>query len=92
MGGYEMKKAIKIGLIFIAIVIIIVIALLLIINNSKKVKITKLDNMISGTWQAQVVFPDWKGYIDDTLALNSMYSFDMFEDQGKLYFNISKEV
>lgn len=36
-------------------------------------------------WQAEVVFPDWAGYTDDTLALNSMYSFTSYHGQGKLY-------
>ena len=26
-------------------------------------------------WQAVVTFPDWKGYTDNTLAMNSLYSF-----------------
>ncbi|MBR6033744.1 MAG: serine hydrolase [Clostridia bacterium] len=61
-------------------------------NVSNKVTIAKIDNMITGTWQAEVKFPDWKGYIDDTLAMNSMYSFDGVEDQGKLYFTVAEKV
>ncbi len=33
----------------------------------------------------KVVFPDWKGYTDDTLAMNSMYSFFGYHGQGNLY-------
>ena len=36
-------------------------------------------------WQGAVTFPDWKGYVDDTLAMNSLYSFTCFRDQGELY-------
>ena len=43
-------------------------------------------------WQAQVVFPDWKGYTDDTLAMNSMFSFAGYHGQGTLYIRISEEV
>ena len=39
----------------------------------------------SQDWQAQVSFPDWAGYVDDTLAMNSLYSFTGFRGQGKLY-------
>ena len=87
-----MKKCIKIILILLAILIIAGIVVGLIVSSNSKVKISKLDNMITGTWQAEIKFPDWKGYIDDTLAMNSMYSFDMYKDQGKLYFTINEEV
>ena len=77
----------------IPIAIIFFIMLGLLINNIQdKAKISKIDNMVSGTWQAEVQFPDWNGYIDDTLALNSMYSFDGVKDQGKLYFTINEKV
>ena len=39
----------------------------------------------SQEWQVQVTFPDWAGYVDDTLAMNSLYSFTGFRDQGVLY-------
>ncbi|MBR2256177.1 MAG: penicillin binding protein PBP4B [Blautia sp.] len=35
-------------------------------------------------WQAEVTFPDWKGYTDDTLAMNSMFSFFGYHDQGSI--------
>ncbi|GEM_PF-6872975 len=41
-------------------------------------------------WQAKVTFPDWKGYTDDTLAMNSMYSFFGYHGQGVIYLK-SKE-
>ena len=87
------KKSIKI---FIVLAIIIALGVGIGVyfynKNINKVTISKLDNMITGTWQAEVKFPDWKGYIDNTLAMNSMYSFDGFKDQGKIYFTINEEV
>lgn len=82
----------------ILIVLAIIIAFLIGIvvysyfKNINKVAFNKLDNMITGTWQAEVSFPDWKGYIDDTLAMNSMYSFYCAKDQGKLYFTIEDSI
>ena len=42
-------------------------------------------------WQAQVTFPDWKGYTDDTLALNCTCSFYGYHGQGVLYVQPSKK-
>lgn len=39
-----------------------------------------------------VSFPDWKGYTDDTLAMNSMFSFPGYHGQGELYIRISDKV
>ncbi|MCR5404968.1 MAG: penicillin binding protein PBP4B [Butyrivibrio sp.] len=39
----------------------------------------------------KVTFPDWRGYTDNTLAMNSIYSFAGFERQGKLYFKTAAE-
>ena len=84
-----MKKII----LFVALISILIIGgVIFIFNNSKKIIISKLDNMITGTWQAEVKFPDWKGYVDDTLAMNSMYSFDGVKGQGKLYFTVGDNV
>ena len=44
------------------------------------------------SWQAQVTFPDWAGYVDDTLAMNSLYSFDGYADQGELYVTLAQGV
>ena len=79
-------------LILLAIIIVLAIGLGIFVNSISNISISKMDNMITGTWQSEVVFPDWKGYIDDTLAMNSMYSFDGVKDQGKLYFTIGEKV
>ena len=31
------------------------------------------------------MFPNWKNYVDDTLAMNHMYTFVSFAGQGTLY-------
>lgn len=50
-------------------------------------------NALSGSgWQAQVTFLDPAGYVDDTLAMNSMYSFAGYSGQGILYIEPSPEV
>ncbi len=36
-------------------------------------------------WQANRNFPNWANYVDDTLAMNNMYTFTGYEDQGTLY-------
>lgn len=71
---------------------IVIIIFLIVFCNFDNSKLKKLDKAMPGTWQSEVKFPDWKGYVDDTLAMNSMYSFDGVEDQGKLYFTINKKV
>lgn len=43
-------------------------------------------------WQKQAVFPDWKGYTDDTLAMNSMLSFQCWHGQGELWIRVSEDV
>ena len=43
-------------------------------------------------WQKTAVFPDWKGYTDDTLAMNSMLSFQCWHRQGTLWLSVSGEV
>ncbi|MBR2783971.1 MAG: penicillin binding protein PBP4B [Firmicutes bacterium] len=56
------------------------------------VAVSRLDAVPEGTWQAEVTFPDWKGYVDDTLAMNCMYSFDAYADQGRLYLTVAENV
>ena len=43
-------------------------------------------------WQKTAVFPDWKGYTDDTLAMNSMLSFRCWHGQGTVWIRVSDEV
>lgn len=43
-------------------------------------------------WQKAPVFPDWKGYVDDTLAMNSMFTFRFWRGQGTLYLSVDPRV
>ena len=61
-------------------------------SGGSKVTVTKLEAPQEGGWQGQPIFPDRKGYVDDSLAMNSMYSFDGFEDQGKIYVDVNEKV
>ena len=49
------------------------------------VKVSQLSGLPGGQWQAQPVFPAWAGYVDDMLALNSMFTFQHYSGQGTLY-------
>ncbi|MBO6014965.1 MAG: penicillin binding protein PBP4B [Lachnospiraceae bacterium] len=55
-------------------------------------EVTKIGAIPKGTWQAQIRFPDWNGYVDNTLAMNSMYSFEGWHGQGALYVSLAREV
>jgi len=54
--------------------------------------ITQIDAIPEYQWQKTAVFPDWKGYVDDTLAMNSMLSFLNWHDQGALYVRVDGRV
>ena len=55
-------------------------------NQTEPAKVSVQETTLKEAgWQAEVVFPDWAGYTDDTLAMNSMYSFTSYHGQGKLY-------
>ena len=87
-----MLKENKGGLIIIGFVILIAIGLFLSSSTVSSIKTKKLDEIVAGTWQAEVKFPDWKGWVDNTLAMNSMYSFDGYKDQGVLYLMVDEKV
>ena len=78
------------------IIVFIVVAIIgfelyLFIKNNQ-VHVTKIDSLPDGSWQAEVKFPDWKVYVYDNLAMNNMYSFDGYKDQGKIYLTVKDEV
>lgn len=54
--------------------------------------VTVLDAAPAGQWQGNVTFPDWKNYVDDTLIMNSLYSFTGFADQGSVYITASEGI
>lgn len=88
-----MKKSVKIILLCLLVAIVAgAIILVATRGGNGRATVSKLDALADGTWQAEVVVPDWKGYVDDTLAMNSMYSFDGFKDQGKIYLTVGEGV
>lgn len=51
-------------------------------KKAASVKVTSRGS-VSGGWQGEPVFPNWKG-LDDTLAMNHMYTFVGYAGQGTL--------
>ena len=56
------------------------------------VNMTKMDVLPEQGWQKTALFPDWKGYTDDTLAMNSMISFRFCHGQGTVWLNVADAV
>lgn len=54
----------------------------LVLKKAASVKVTSRGS-VSGGWQGEPVFPNWKG-LDDTLAMNHMYTFVGYAGQGTL--------
>lgn len=49
-------------------------------------------NLPQAQWQGQPIFPDWLNYVDDTLAVNNLYSFTGFANQGDIYVTLASQV
>lgn len=52
--------------------------------------IKKADFLPQAGWQKKAVFPDAWGYTDDTLAMNSMVSFQGYRRQGYMYLKVAE--
>ena len=59
---------------------------------AQTLKAEAVDSVPDAGWQVKAVFPDWRGYVDDTLAMNSMASFDGWQGQGYLYVTLKSGV
>ena len=59
---------------------------------SPEYTLTAIESLPEGQFQAERAFPDQNGYVDNTLAMNSMYSFEAFSGHGFLYFDVAKEI
>ncbi|EOR27817.1 Beta-lactamase class C, partial [Clostridium sartagoforme AAU1] len=57
-------------------------------NSYGTIKETGENMNISGL-QADITFPDYMNYVDDTLIVNNMFTFKGYEGQGKLYIKCS---
>ena len=53
---------------------------------------TKETGLPAGEWQKRAFFPAWKGYTDDTLAMNSRLSFQGYHGQGALWLEVAEGV
>ena len=53
-----------------------------------RLSLTPVREIPDGAWQKRAVFPDWQGYTDDTLAMNSTLSFQGYHGQGTLYLSL----
>ena len=51
-----------------------------------------VDSIPEGEWQAEILFPDRRGKVDDTLAINSIAGFNSYSGQGKMYVAVSSNV
>lgn len=72
--------------------LILLVALFMTASVSHSASAESLDcSALSGLpdfeWQKTASFPDWKNYTDDTLAMNSMISFQGYHGQGFLVLN-----
>lgn len=54
-------------------------------RNLEKIGSKVLESLPSANWQSDVTFPDYMGYVDDTLIVNGMFTFNGYQNQGKLY-------
>ena len=83
----------KKSLLFFALMIVMILICTGCGSDSKgSVVIAEVTGLEAEACQGQAEFPDWRGYVDDTLAMNSMYSFDGYEDQGVLYLDVKEGV
>ncbi len=71
-----------------AIILLILLALCTPSFSAQRT-ITQINSLPLADWQKTVNFPDWRGKVDDTLALNSMISFNFWHGQGKVYLKVS---
>jgi CubicO group peptidase (beta-lactamase class C family) len=48
-------------------------------------RITEYDILPKAEWQGAPCFPDWFGYTDTSLAMNSSYGFKFYSGQGEIF-------
>ena len=60
-------------------------------SQAPAVPVLTVSEVPARDWQKTASFPDWKGYTDDTLAMNSMISFYGYHGQGRIFLAVSEE-
>ena len=58
-------------------------------ENSYGIVTEEASPISSSGLQADITFPDYLNYVDDTLIVNNMYTFKVYKGQGKLYITCS---
>ena len=58
----------------------------------EKIIVKEIAALPQGDWEKTAVFPEHSRLLDDTLAMNSICSFDGYADQGQLYIRVSEDV
>jgi LPXTG-motif cell wall-anchored protein len=61
-------------------------------RDLSKISSYKLSEVPSAEWQADIAFPDCLGYVDDTLIVNNLYTFNGYQNQGRVYIKASQGV
>ncbi|MBO4374681.1 MAG: serine hydrolase [Lachnospiraceae bacterium] len=61
-------------------------------QKKEMLSLESVEAVPEGEWQTEAVFPDRRGKVDDTLALNSIAGFDGYSGQGKMYISVSDNV
>ncbi|MBR4749952.1 MAG: penicillin binding protein PBP4B [Abditibacteriota bacterium] len=73
-------------------IIIVILGFMAAAAAAQTLKAEAVDSVPDAGWQVKAVFPDWRGYVDDTLAMNSMASFDGWQGQGYFYVTLAPGV
>lgn len=86
------KTRFKLGHIALAAALTVTLAAPLAASAAGTQTGTEVVAMPEQKWQKTASFPDQAGYVDDTLAMNSLMSFTCFRGQGDLYITVAEGV
>ncbi len=80
------------GILLTVFVCILVLGTTAAFAEDGMLKIEKAEARPEAGWQKKAVYPDAWGYVDDTLAMNSMVSFQGYHGQGYFYLEVAEGV
>ena len=60
--------------------------------EEEKIIVKELDTLPKADWQKTAVFPQYSRLLDDTLAMNSICSYDSYTGQGGLFIKVDENV
>ncbi len=55
-----------------------------------EIQLERMSILPAAEWQKTAVFPDWKGHTDDSLAMNSMLSYQGYHGQGCIWLKVEE--